>query len=289
MKKHVLIPHVALRPYIHHYIYFDIGVPGTWSSTNMAPPGCASLSITAGKTTISIREDDRPANKYESAAFVGQTTHFKKIFFYDRLKCFFVIFQPYGVYPLLGVHQGECRDICISLSDLLGSQVKSLEEELVEQTDVENILCIVEKFFLRHISDSRRQTQKKQIESLILAKIVEKIRFHSLQNFSIKKICMDEGYSLSRLERHMKKIVGVSPKQFQRIMRFNAVLQYIKQKPPCRNWSEVASRFGYYDQTHFIKEFKHFYGMTPDKYTAGAPFLSNISFRSHILTSSRQS
>ena len=278
MNEHILIPHPALRSYIDQYLFFEIGNPDSWSDTNMTPPGYASLSITAEKSTISIKENNDPAGKYESVTLVGQTTRFKKIFLYDRLKCFFVIFRPWGVYPLLGVHQGECRDACISLSDLLGSSVRLFEEELVEQKHAEDLQQVVEKFFLKRISGSRRQAQKKQLESFRLANIVMRMRSQSHIS-SISKICQEEGYSMSRLERHMRKIVGISPKQFQRIMRFNMVLQYLKQNKSHGNWSEVAGRFGYYDQTHFIKEFKLFYGKTPAEQSADDRFLSKITAR----------
>ena len=75
----------------------------------------------------------------------------------------------------------------------------------------------------------------------------------------------------------MRKIVGISPKLYQRIMRFNMALQYIRRNKCCCNWSEVASRFGYYDQTHFIKEFKLFYGKTPAEQSADDRFLSSIA------------
>jgi AraC-like DNA-binding protein len=250
-----------------------MGQAGQWSHTEMAPPGCTSLSITAEGKSVHISENYNPAKKYESVTFVGQTTRFKKLSLFDRLKTFFVIFQPCGSYQLLGIKQDECSGYCINFTDLLGSSVRLLEEQLAEQTAPECIKDIVERFFLRQIGK-----QKKPEEGEHLAHVVKQIRLNSHDGSLIKTICRQEGYSISRLERHMRKIVGVSPKKFQRIMRFNAVLQYINGNPLNRNWPAIANRFGYYDQTHFINEFKLFYGKTPAGYTDTDHFLSRIAF-----------
>lgn len=270
-----LTPHRALHPYIHHYIYCEIGGPGQWTHSSMAPPGCTQLSIVAGSSNILIGENDKPACKFEPVTFIGQTTRFKKVSFYGRIKSFFVIFKPYGAYQLLGIHQGKCRDACINLTDLLGSRARYFEEEVSDQLRVEDLQSVLEKFFLKKLLQSKKQT-----ENARLACIAEHIRSHSHLNSSIKEICLQEGYSIRTLERRMKKTVGLSPKQYQRIMRFNKVLQYLKENRSQHNWSRIANLFGYYDQTHFIKEFKLFYGKTPAQYSMDDNrFLSDITHR----------
>ncbi|HEY9559732.1 MAG TPA: helix-turn-helix domain-containing protein, partial [Anseongella sp.] len=61
--------------------------------------------------------------------------------------------------------------------------------------------------------------------------------------------------------------VGLSPKRYARICRFNMVRELF-DKDPSRNWQEVAFSLGYYDQSHFIREFKEFSGKTPHEYCA---------------------
>lgn len=269
----ILIPHHALRPYIQHYVYCEMGEAGKWSHTDMAPPGCTSLSITAEGKNVYISENNNPALRYDSITFVGQTKRLKKLSLYDRLKTFFVIFQPCGAYQLLGIKQDECSGYCLNFTDLLGSSVRLFEEEIAEQTSPYGIQKIVERFFLKRIKHKKIPEESKH-----LACVVNKIRKNSQPGLLIKNICHQEGYSISRLERHMKRIVGLSPKQYQRIMRFNTTLRYINRNPLNRNWSAIACRFGYYDQTHFINEFKRFYGKTPAGYTEEDHFLSSIAY-----------
>ena len=272
MKPLILIPQPALRPYIRHYVQYEMGAEGKWTSIDSAPPGCTALVIAGDGKNVLVKEKEGEPIRYESVVFAGQTISFKKIFLYDRLKLFFVIFQPWGAYRLLGIHQGECTNVMNNLTDLLGSSIRPLKEELTEQVRVKDIQSLVERFFLtRAISSNQR------IDWQRLAYTLKQIRLFSYKDSLIKEICRDDGYSISRLERHMKKIVGVSPKQYQRIMRFNTVLKYLDRNSFDPNWSAIASQFGYFDQTHFIKEFKLFYGKTPAGYAEEDRLLSSIA------------
>lgn len=277
MKPLILTPHFALKQYIRHYVYYEIGTPGKWTCTNSAPPGCSALVITGNGKSVKMRENANPAFKYESVAFSGQTTSFKKISLYGHLKSFFVIFRPCGAYRLLGIHQGECRNSFNNIRNLLGSSVRNFEEELADQNCAEDIQSVVENYFLKRVLRLKEQTDFER-----MVHTVKLIRLFSHNGLLIKEICHQEGYSISRLERHMRKIVGVSPKQYQRIIRFNNTLHYINKNPCNRNWSEIANRFGFFDQAHFIREFKFFYGKTPTEFTEEDRFLSSIAFRKKI-------
>lgn len=53
--------------------------------------------------------------------------------------------------------------------------------------------------------------------------------------------------------------VGMAPKRYARIVRLNALLKEVSSS----NWADLAARFGYYDQPHFVREFREFSGTTP--------------------------
>nr|WP_162309249.1 helix-turn-helix transcriptional regulator [Cohnella abietis] len=74
-------------------------------------------------------------------------------------------------------------------------------------------------------------------------------------------------------ERHMTRrfqsLIGVSTKEFLSIIRFQSVLHNIKQTQVPINWSAISLQGGYYDQSHFINEFKKRYGLTPGSIFTG--------------------
>jgi len=80
-----------------------------------------------------------------------------------------------------------------------------------------------------------------------------------------KELSDQIGYSQKHFIDLFKKQVGVSPKQYFRIIRFQKVIQEIEANPAIQ-WSHIAAESGFYDQAHFINEFKSFSGFTPNEY-----------------------
>ncbi len=65
-----------------------------------------------------------------------------------------------------------------------------------------------------------------------------------------------------QLRRFFDTYIGFSPKTFSRIVRFQSVLAALRRAPQ-NDWNSLCFAFGYYDQAHFIHEFKEFYGLPP--------------------------
>lgn len=269
----LLLPHPALQPYIHHYVYTSVGVAGQWSDFGMVPPGCTALPVVMGGRDVWLKADDGPARKFDSVAFSGQATYFRKISINDLYEVFFVIFKPCGAYQLLGVGQHNCLNDMFNLSDLLGKKAsQTLRHQLEDSPGVEETRSILEKFLLQRLLRQKNTEVVRQFDD-----ISSRIRRQSGEPMLIREMCKQEGMSKSTMERQLKEIIGMGPKQFQRIARFNASLQFIKQQHSFRHWTEVAYQFGYYDQAHFIKEFKLFYGKTPSSYSTNDEMLTNIA------------
>jgi transcriptional regulator GlxA family with amidase domain len=81
----------------------------------------------------------------------------------------------------------------------------------------------------------------------------------------IERLQKMAGISERQLERQFQTQVGLTPKFFSRLLRFQKVFKAVMQN---RNlgWSFIASECGYYDQAHFIHDFKSFSGQNPSAY-----------------------
>ena len=93
------------------------------------------------------------------------------------------------------------------------------------------------------------------------------------------KDLMDK-FHISRrwLEKQFAEQVGISPKEFARITRFNALLTSVKTTPSV-SWSEMIDNFGYYDQSHLNRDFHEFTGQSPTEYFKAKLFdLSRLSY-----------
>ncbi len=100
------------------------------------------------------------------------------------------------------------------------------------------------------------------------------IVFSERGNISIGQICEAIDVSGRQLERLFKKYIGLSPKFYSRIIRFSYIFQTEQEKK--MSWSELGLETGFYDQSHFIKNFKAFTGEDPSKYFFDQPTLANF-------------
>jgi AraC-like DNA-binding protein len=278
IKSQILRPHPALRPYIRYYMYFEVGAKGKWTKAGTSPTALPLLSV-ALETDQLIYKRRGPR---EPLMFSSHFTKYTPMDVYGYTKIFNVFFQPAGAFQLLGISQKGLNDKVINLSDLLGISALKLKEKLADQTTLAGAHKVIESYLLKKLSLRRGHNSANHLVS-----VVDQIELHSHHKNVIKEICTREGYSLSKLERHMKEMVGLSPKMFQRISRFNKVLRYIGQVKPPYNWAQIAYDFGYYDQMHFIKDFSWFHGVTPGNLESIASKLQlSIDFSGEVKTAS---
>ncbi len=88
---------------------------------------------------------------------------------------------------------------------------------------------------------------------------------YSPNQTSIKEISDNAGYSQKHLIQTFKENVGVTPKSFLKIIRFQRAIQHIENQIAV-DWSAIAHDCGFYDQSHFIADFKTFSGFIPSEY-----------------------
>ena len=93
----------------------------------------------------------------------------------------------------------------------------------------------------------------------------------------IGKMANEIGLSHKHLLREFDRCVGLPPKMFARVCSFQAAIQWIGQRNAVE-WADAATACGYYDQAHFIREFRAFSGLTPSHYLARrGPYLNYLN------------
>lgn len=93
----------------------------------------------------------------------------------------------------------------------------------------------------------------------------------------IEEISSKLGLSPRTLERHFKQSIGLSPKFYSRIIRLNHVFQMVQSGN--RDWADIVYQSGFYDQPHFIKNFKEFIGEDPTSYGFDATNMANFHLK----------
>jgi AraC-like DNA-binding protein len=131
------------------------------------------------------------------------------------------------------------------------------------------VFQLVEGFLLRQSGDGIEDSISARCVDYALLGIV-----HCPTSKYLHQLSDRIGYSRKHFIQLFKEQVGVSPKQYLRIMRFQKAIAAI-EKHAFISWSTLALECGFYDQAHFINDFRHFSGFTPNEYIARKTALLN--------------
>jgi AraC-like DNA-binding protein len=131
------------------------------------------------------------------------------------------------------------------------------------------MFLLVETFLLQQAGNLLSSDIASNCVEYVVASIINKPTGLSFQQLSHQI-----GYSQKHFISLFKKQVGVPPGQYMKIMRFQKAVLEI-EKAGFVHWSEIALRNGFYDQAHFIHEFKNYSGFTPGEYMTRKTSLLN--------------
>jgi AraC-like DNA-binding protein len=163
-------------------------------------------------------------------------------------------FRPGGALPFFGIPLGELENRYVGLDDIWGRAGIELQERLIDAPTVAARFGIVESFLLsRPWSSVRRHSAVAGALAAIEAN--PSIRMAEIRDLA--------GITTKRLIALFRAEVGLSPKAYARIRRMQAALRLLGSM----NGAQVAAEVGYFDQAHFVREFRSFTGMTPTQYT----------------------
>jgi AraC-like DNA-binding protein len=179
-----------------------------------------------------------------------------------------VHFKPGGAFPFLGIPAADLADNHVDLETLWGPSAGRLRERLCEaRTSTERFLLFEETLL------SRLDYGVEQHYAVSAAlEMFGKNQAGPIVREAAKYL----GLSERRLIQVFKTEVGITPKLFSRILRFQQARTFIHQNPS-PNWATIGLDFGYFDQSHLIREFLEFSGLSPTDYINRTKVLSNIS------------
>jgi len=168
-----------------------------------------------------------------------------------------VHFKPGGCYPFVDCQMSELNNFTLQLDELWGRSADLLREAVLEEPRIENRFGILEKYLL--------EKGKNNLETHPLVEYSVGQLVRSPQMWTIRDLSVKTGVTPKHLITLFRKYVGLTPKMFSRIHKFQMVIQLIGQAQKI-DWAALAYECGYFDQAHFIKEFRDFSGLNPVSY-----------------------
>lgn len=166
---------------------------------------------------------------------------------------------PGAAQLLFGATADELSERHTSLEDLWGSAAGQIRERLLEAASPERQLTMFEDLLAARLPAVRglHPAVAHAIEQFAAARDVRAVVKHS-------------GYSHRHFIALFRRDVGLAPKAFCRVLRFQQALRALPA-PGVATWADLALDYGYSDHAHFHREFQEFAGMTPETYRKIAP------------------
>ncbi len=180
-------------------------------------------------------------------------------------KIFGIKLKPTGLKHIFGISMHPLTDQVMDLHQFDNVLLNQLDHTVRLEAEFYTIVNSVEKYFI--------SLSAHEILLNLTDKAVARI-INAKGNIDICEICSSLSISERHLERLFKEFVGLPPKFFARIIRFSNIFSLIENNDP--SWSSVVYDSGFYDQSHFIRNFKAFSGDDPSAYLFNEPSLANF-------------
>lgn len=172
-----------------------------------------------------------------------------------------VRFRPGGAPSLLGIASRELQDRHPTLREAWGNPAKAVLDRLAETPSLGTRLDLLQDFLLRRLDSAAG------IDPTLHA-LIRRIETED-EPGPVEWMARSHGYGPRRLRRAFDRWVGLSPKQFSRIMRFQRLLARLRADGS-GNLARQALECGYYDQPHMNRDFKRLAGVSPREFHAEA-------------------
>lgn len=264
-------PRPDLEPFVKCYWTLQVPYDKDAERQRIIPDGCIEMIFVLG--------DDVKRYTSESefilqprAMVLGQTIDPFYVEPTGDVDSFAVRFYPFGFSGFVPVSINELANRETPITQLFDIEAaNALEKRIIGATTTHARIAIVEDFLLTRLADAKTidNMVRKTIDAILLTR----------GSASIKTLLKDDLSKRRQLERKFLKQVGVSPKQLGKVIRMQTALHMMLNQQS-ENLTRIAYESEYYDQAHFVKDFKEFTGINPKEFLEdGQMALSSIFYK----------
>jgi AraC-like DNA-binding protein len=249
-------PSLLLQPFVKAYLVIE----SEQAMTNRVLPDTSLVMAFRFRGQVSYVHD-KAKSSLEPMVVSGLRKSGRLINYSPGAGNVLVLFREAGAHAFMKEPLHELCDTSVALGDLNGySNLSLLEDQLAAATNNQQRIAAVEQFLLSRLHNHKADT-------LVLAALQ---KLHATNGMvRIKALASDLCISQDAFEKRFRRTVGMSPKQFAYIIRMRAILNSDFKK---YSLADIAFHAGYFDQSHFNKDFKVFTGQTPTEFMKAPVF-----------------
>ena len=265
------VPGPPLAAFVDHLWFFE-DLETSHRRENVVPDGNFELIIDLRETPRKLfdRENVSRFDTFRRGWISGAHSRYIVIDVLPGASMIGAHFKPGGMAPFLGLPSDELADQVVELDRVWGSQALVWREQLLEARGGAAKLRLLESILRQRLRAARPASVPSGRVNHAIQRLEQEQAGHPL---AIAALADELGISHKHLISEFRRSVGLTPKTFGRIRRFQGVLGRVHAQKRVE-WADVACVCGYYDQPHFVRDFKEFSGLNPTQFlghTLGDP------------------
>lgn len=252
----VFDPPAHLAPYVRFFWVLECEVrPGDEFIHRSTADGCVELVFHYRSAFDEITASDLIETS-PLASIQAQSTRFRRFVTRESFGIFGAYLYPFAIPRLFGYPASDFTNISPDLASVFGREGALLDERICSAATNEVRIEIISEFLTARLNGRTRDLPPifRSVHSIL----------QSNGTLSVDELAAENNISRRQFERRFKELAGLSPKLYSRVIRFQAATQF--KLSGTRDLTEIAYACGYYDQSHFINDFREFSGYTPKEY-----------------------
>lgn len=251
-------PDSEIGKHIETFIYFKDFMPDH-SKERVIPTGHIFIifELDGFKRNTFDNETLEPLKEFTEVWVSGVHKNYITISAHEKSEMFVIQFKPSGAYPFLHFDLDEIGDRVLDAATIFGEEIVVLRKKLLQSGDLNDKYKIAEDWLKIRYDQTKQPPQ-------VFQDVLQNIEIEKSAN-NFDNLFSNYPFTRKHLINQFKKYVGLTPKYYQRIVKFNEILTKIQKKEPI-TWAQLTYDYGFSDQSHFIKTFKRFSGFSPSEF-----------------------
>jgi AraC-like DNA-binding protein len=250
-------PALYLQPFVETYWtgHFNLNSNADFQQ-NVVPNGCIELIIHLTDHHCALNKNGEPFKKSPPFTLIGMFNKPYLVKFYEKVQAFGIRFYPDGFRNIFGVPPGKFLSTYEDGVSVVGKALYDFCANIMEPEATVKKVQQADSFLNKQLKNNRKDYDITHLAMKLIRQKQGLIQFNELK----EKLPI----SLRQLQREFKNHYNMKISDYMRISRLNAINKYMLEQPS--GLTQLAYSLDFTDQSHFIREFKHYTGLAPKKF-----------------------
>ena len=252
-------PSLMLSDFVRTYrlVNFEYKLDGSLPAKAYPPKAEHCLSFYARDfETVEYQSSKTKAGNLSTVLF-GQQTEVTMRYVGNNFLLVQVVFKPGALYRITGIPSNHLTNQYIDAETVFSKEIKAVNDKINECKSFLQMIAVVETFLMNEL--------KQKSYALNSLDIATSNLFSTCFIPTVDLLAKNSFQSTRNFERHFFKRMGVSPKYFLKVMRFENAFR-MKNINPKLDWLSIALNCGFYDHQHLVKDYKELTGFPPSQF-----------------------